>query len=514
MKNLLLGIDIGTTGSKAILIDHTGEVIAQANHEYTIYIPKPNWSEQNPEDWWKATIKTIREVLKKSGIKSNQIAGIGLTGQMHGLVLLDNQKNVLRNCILWNDQRTAKECEEINKLIGEKRLIGIAGKPVLPSFTAGKILWVKKNEPEIYKKIAHILLPKDYVRFELTDNLGMDVNDASGTCLLDVAKRKWSNEIIEKLKIKKDWLPPIFESPIICGYVSRTSARLTGLTPGTPVVAGAGDQAAQAIGTGIYEPGIVSVTIGTSGVVFAAIDKYCYDKDGRLHTYCHATSDMWHLMGVMLSAGGSLRWLRDLLYKDEKIIAEKKGIDIYDLMTEEAEDTPPGADGLLFLPYLSGERTPHPDPYARGVFSGLSLKHSRPHLTRAVIEGVTFGLKDGLELLKKMGIKFTRVRVSGGGAKSRLWRQIMADVFDVDIVTVNTAQGAAYGAALLAGVGTGIYKNVKEACTKTIRETGITRPGIDTGIYQKYYNAYKALYPALKKHFRKLGNIGIMKRHV
>ncbi len=507
MKDLLLGIDIGTTGSKVVLIAPKGNIIASSTNEYPVSIPKPNWSEQNPEDWWRATVKGIKLVLAKSRTNPSQIAGIGLTGQMHGLVILDNKNNILRNCILWNDQRTVKECAQINSIIGAKRIIKIVGKPCLPSFTAGKILWVKNNEPDIYKRIAHILLPKDYVRFKLTDTLVMDVADASGTCLFDVAKRRWSNEIINELKIKSEWLPPIYESPALCGYVSKVAAKLTGLKQGTPVVAGAGDQAAQAIGTGIYEPGTVSVTIGTSGVVFAAIDKYHYDKTGRLHTYCHAEFDMWHLMGVMLSAGGSLRWFKDSLYKNEKVYAAKKKIDIYTLITKEAGTIPPGAEGLLFLPYLSGERAPHPDPYARGVFFGLSLKHSRPHMARAVIEGITFGLKDCLELLKGMGIKFNRVRVSGGGAKSLLWRRIMADVFNLDIITVNAKEGAAFGAALLAGVGAGIYIDTKEACKKTIYETGITTPGNEIEIYQKYYKIYKALYPTVKDHFKNLSNI-------
>lgn len=507
MKNYLLGIDIGTTGSKAVLIDEKGTVVSQALHEYPICIPRPNWSEQNPEDWWQGTIKSIRSVLSQAGIKPDKIAGIGLTGQMHGLVLLDNKKNSLRNCILWNDQRTVKECARINKLFGAKRMIKIAGKPALPSFTAGKILWVKNHEPQLYRRIAHILLPKDFVRYKLTEEIGMDVADASGTCLLDVAGRKWCDEIIDGLKIKKDWLPPVYESPIICGHVGSNAAKLTGMSAGIPVVYGAGDQAAQAIGTGIYEPGTVSVTIGTSGVVFAAIDKYQYDLTGRLHTYCHAHHDTWHLMGVMLSAGASLRWLKELLYKKEEHYARQKGIDVYELMTGEAMDILPGAEELIFLPYLSGERTPHPDPYARGVFFGLSLKHNRAHLTRAVIEGVTFGLQDGLELLKNFGIKFRRVRISGGGAKSLLWRQIMADVFQVDIVTVNAAQGAALGAALLAGVGIGLYKNLAEACKKTIRETGITRPGENTDIYQKYYKQYHLLYPTLKNNFKALTGV-------
>lgn len=507
MKNYLLGIDISTTGSKAVLVDEPGIVIAEAIHEYPIGIPRPNWSEQNPENWWQATIKSIRAVLSQARIKSERIAGVGITGQMHGLVLLDKHQRVLRNCILWNDQRTVKECGRINKLIGAQRMIKIAGKPALPSFTAGKILWVKNHEPQLYRQIAHLLLPKDFVRYQLTGTICMDLADASGTCLLDVAGRKWCDEIITALKIKKDWLPPVYESPVVCGRISRLAAQLTGLSAGIPVVSGAGDQAAQAIGTGIFAPGTVSVTIGTSGVVFAAIDKYRYDLTGRLHTYCHAHYDTWHLMGVMLSAGASLKWLRDLLYKNERDDALKNGLDIYDLMIDEAKSVPVGAEGLIFLPYLSGERTPHPDPYARGVFLGLSLKHTRPHLTRAVMEGVAFGLRDGLELLRKMDIKFRRVRVSGGGAKSPLWRQIMADVFQVDIVTVNATQGAALGAALLAGVGTGLYQNLARACRQVIHETSVTRPGKNTETYQKYYKIYHSLYSVLKKSFKVLSRV-------
>jgi len=507
MKRLLLGIDIGTTGSKAVLIEPNGKVIAHATTEYPIIVPKPNWAEQNPEDWWKATIKSIRGVILKSGIKSDSITGIGLTGQMHGLVLLNNKEEILRPCILWNDQRTVEECEEINRKISKERMMKIAGKPALTSFTAGKILWVKKNESYIYRKIAHILLPKDYIRYCLTGEIAMEVVDASGTCLFDVKRRQWSEEIISILKINKIWLPRIYESPAVCGYISKTAARVTGLCEGIPVVSGAGDQAAQAIGTGIYAPGTISATIGTSGVVFAAIDKYQYDKTGRLHTYCHATFDMWHIMGVMLSAGGSLRWFRDAFFKKEITRAKKNNIDVYDLMTEEASKIPPGSEGLIFLPYLSGERTPHPDPYARGVFFGLSLKHNRAHMIRAIIEGVTFGLRDGLELLKPFKIKCNRVRISGGGAKSLLWRQIMADVFNVIAVTVNATQGAGYGAALLAGVGTGVYNSIADACKRTIRETDNTRPGRNVKIYQEYYKKYRALYPALKNHFKNLSKL-------
>ncbi len=507
MKKYLLGVDIGTTGSKVVLIDEEGRVINNITNEYPINVPEPGWSEQNPCDWWKATIKSIRGVIQKSRIKPDSITGIGITGQMHGLVLLDKEKNVLRPCILWNDQRTVKECQYINRRIGMGKLIEIGGKPALTSFTAGKILWVKKNEPDIYKRIAHLLLPKDYVRYLLTGKMAIDVNDASGTCLFDVKKREWSEDIIGELKIDKAWLPEVYESSEICGSINDEVANLAGLKKGTPVVCGAGDQAAQAIGTGIYKSKGISVTIGTSGVVFVAIDDYKFDKTGRLHTYCHCIPGMWHIMGVMLSAGGSLKWFRDTFFKKEMEYAQKKNIDIYDIMSDEAAKIKPGSEGLIFLPYLSGERTPHPDPYARGVFFGLSLKHTRAHMTRAVIEGVTYGLRDGLELIKEMGIKFNRIRVSGGGAKSHLWRRIMADVFNIDIVTVNATQGAAYGAALIAGVETGIYKDVDSACRKTIKETGIKKPGKDIKIYQRYYEAYRLLYPALKEHFVSLNKI-------
>ncbi len=504
MKKLLLGIDIGTTGAKAVLIESSGRVIAHHTTEYPLIVLKPNWSEQNPADWWTATIKSIKTVLQKSKVAADNIAGIGLSGQMHGLVLLDKKKEVIRPCILWNDQRTVRECDQINKEIGINRLIKITGKPALPSFTAGKIIWIKKNEPENYRKIHYIILPKDYVRFCLTGSIAMDVADASGTCLFDVEKRIWSAELIKSLKIKKDWLPEIYESPVVCGYITSESARLTGLCTGTPVVAGGGDQSCQAIGTGIYEPGVVSVTIGTSGVVFSAMEKYKYDRSGRLHTYCHATFNMWHIMGVMLSAGGSLRWFRDVFFGEEMVKARKRGFDIYDLMTREAEKIPPGSEGLIFLPYLSGERCPYPDPFARGVFFGLSLKHRRGHMIRSIIEGVSFGLRDIVELLKDFDIRIDRVRISGGGAKSRLWRQIMADVFAVDVVTVNATHGAAYGAALLAGAGTGIYHNVSEACRLTIRETGIVTPTENTMIYDDYYKEYHSLYPLLRKKFREV----------
>lgn len=500
---ILLGVDVGTTGSKAVLIADTGAVLAEHTTEYPMFTPRPGWAEQDPEDWWQATIASIRAVLGRSGVRPDSVQGIGLTGQMHGLVLLDENDRVLRPCIMWNDQRTAKQCGEITQLVGIDRLIQITGKPALTGFTAGKILWVRENEPDVYSKARRVQLPKDYVRLRLTGEYAIDVADASGTNLLDTGRRVWSDEVAGLLGIPLAWLPPVFECHEVVGRISKEAGAKTGLVPGTPAVAGAGDQAAQAIGTGIADEGVASVTIGTSGVVFAATNSYRLDKTGRMHAYCHAAPDRWHLMGVMLSAGGSLRWYRDTLCEPEKRLASESGRDAYDIMTDAAARVPAGSEGLLFLPYLSGERCPYPDPNARGVYFGLSLRHSKPHLTRATIEGVTFGLRDSLELLRELGVACGRIRVSGGGSRSAFWRQVMADVFNAEIVTVNVTQGAAYGAALLAGVGAGLFSDVAEAGT-LVHETGTVAPGPDRARYDDYYRRYHALYPLLKDEFRGL----------
>jgi xylulokinase len=504
--SLLLGIDIGTSGSKAVLIKPDGVVLAEATTEYPMEVPRPGWAEQSPEDWWQATVTSIRSVLAEAG--GADIAGIGLTGQMHGLVLLDDAGKVLRPCIMWNDQRTAVQCAEIEQKVGRAKLIGLAGKPALTGFTAGKILWVRENEPAVYERARHVLLPKDYVRYRLTGAFAIDVADGSGTLLMDVGKRVWSDELLGLLDIPREWLPPLHESHEVVAEVSAGSAAATGLRAGTPVVAGAGDQAAQSIGTGIAREGIVSVTIGTSGVVFAAMSKYTFDPTGGLHAYCHAVPDTWHLMGVTLSAGGSLRWFRDALCESEKAEAARTGRDVYDIITELAATAPVGSDGLLFLPYLTGERTPHADPDARGVFFGLSLRHGKAHMARAVLEGVTFSLRECLDLLCGLGQSCARVRVSGGGSRSSFWRQMMADVFGVEIVEVNVTQGAAYGAALLAGVGAGVYGSVAEACDQTIGETGSTRPGLDASAYADSYDRYRALYPALAPEFKRAQRAG------
>jgi xylulokinase len=501
---LLLGIDVGTTGSKAVLVGADGQVIAEAANEYPMSVPRPLWAEQDPQDWWSATVASIRQVLAQAGVTSNRIAGVGLTGQMHGLVLLDQAGHVLRPCIMWNDQRTALQCEAITRQVGPQRVLELVGNPILPGFTASKLLWVREHEPQIYRKIAQILLPKDYVRYRLTGAFCTDVSDASGTCLFDVGRRCWSEKMLDALAIPRSWLPEPAESPAATASVSGEAATQTGLLSGTPVVAGAGDQAAQAVGTGVVGPGVISVTLGTSGVVFAAADRYQPQPAGRLHTFCHAVPGKWHWMGVMLSAGGSFRWLRDALGQPERAQALATGQDPYDLLACQAQTVAPGCEGLIFLPYLTGERTPYPDPSARGVFFGLTVRHTKGHLIRAVLEGVSYGLRDSLELLRELGVEIRQVRATGGGARSPVWLQILADVFGVEIVTVNVTQGAAYGAALLAAVGVGIFPDVPTACARTVRQTGRFEPGPGAKVYARFYPQYRALYPALKEQFKSL----------
>ncbi len=486
-----LGIDVGTTGSKALLLGANGEVAAEATDEYPLHMPKPLWSEQNPQDWWRATAGSIRAVVGKVSGAGGRVAAVGLTGQMHGLTLLDGSGEVLRPAILWNDQRTAAQCTEITQRVGAQRVLQLTGNPVLPGFTAPKLAWVQAHEPDLFAKVAHVLLPKDYVRWRLTGALGSDVSDASGTSLFDVGKRAWSDEMIAALDAKRAWLPEVAESPVVLSHVHAAAAAETGLAAGTPVVAGAGDQAAQAVGSGIVREGLVSATLGTSGVVFAASDVYRVEPRGRLHAFCHAVPGKWHLMGVMLAAGGAFRWYRDAL----------GGGASYDQLTAEAADAPAGCEGLVFLPYLSGERTPHPDPRARGVFFGLTLRHRRAHLTRAVLEGVSFGLCDSLGLMRELGISPRQIRASGGGAESPLWRAILADVFGVELATLNVTQGAALGAAVLAAVGAGAFADVVQASDRVARVTGTTRPSTAAPICQRAYACYRRLYPALQAEF-------------
>ena len=507
MATVLLGIDVGTTGSKALLIDADGAVKASATTEYPMFIPQPLWAEQHPADWWAATGTSVRRVLDEGGVPPGQVAGVGLTGQMHGLVLLDGQGEVLRPCIMWNDQRTAAQCAAITQEVGAENVLRLTGNPVLPGFTAPKIVWVRQHEPEVYARVARVLLPKDYVRYRLTGGFFSEVSDASGTSMFDVGGRRWSEEMLDALGVPREWLPEVTESPVVSARVSARAAGETGLREGTPVVGGGGDQAAQAVGTGIIAEGVVSATLGTSGVVFAVSETYRVEPEGRLHAFCHAVPGTWHLMGVMLSAGGSFRWYRDALGDLERAQAEQAGRDAYDLLTEAAAGVVPGCEGLLFLPYLSGERTPYPDPNARGVFFGLTLRHGKAHMTRAVLEGVSYGLRDSLELMRGLGLSIGQVRASGGGASSPLWRQILADVFDTPIVTVDVTEGAAYGAALLAGVGAGVYRSVAEACETAVRVTGRTEPGPAVDVYADFYPRYRALYPALAPEFEALAHV-------
>lgn len=492
-----LGIDTSTTSSKALLIDERGAVIAVASSPHTLQTPKPLWSEQDPHEWWGAVAASIKQVIAESGIVAERIGGVGLTGQMHGLVLLDEAGEVLRPAILWNDQRTQAECDEIHARIGKERFIQISGNVALTGFTAPKILWVQKNEPEVYAKAKHVLLPKDYIRFKLTGEYAMDKADGAGTVLFDLKSRNWSSEILEKLNIDPAWMPPTFEGPELTGRVTPEAASATGLRVGTPVAAGGGDQAAQAVGVGAVEPGVVALTVGTSGVVFATTPSALIEPEGRLHAFCHAVPGMWHFMGVMLSAAGSLQWYRDTLAPTMS----------FDDLLKEAQPVPAGCEGLQFLPYLSGERTPHPDPLARGAFIGLTLRHGRGHMTRAVLEGVSFGLKDSFTLIQNAGLgEIKQVRASGGGTKGALWRQILASVLEAELVTVNTSEGAAFGAALLAGVGAGAWSDVPEACKAAVKITGSTKPDpSQVDAYRKAYPLYRELYPALKPSFDKMG---------
>jgi xylulokinase len=495
----LLGIDVSTTATKALLIDERGAVVAVAATEYDFETPQPLWSEQDPALWWYGAIRSIRAVLEQSGVDPAAIHGVGLTGQMHGLVLLDGAGQVLRPSILWNDQRTAAQCDEIRARLGKAKLIEYTGNDALTGFTAPKILWVRDHEPEVYDRIRHILLPKDFVRYQLTGEPAMDCADGAGTLLLDLKKRTWSTEVLDALAIPRDWMPPIFEGPAITGRLTASAATATGLPVGTPVIAGGGDQAAQAVGVGAVQEGIIALTLGTSGVVFGSVNHPFFEPEGRLHAFCHSVPGRWHLMGVMLSAAGSLRWYRDT-------VAPGVG---YDQLLQPAAAIPAGCEGLLFLPYLTGERTPHPDPLARGSFVGLTVRHTLPHLTRAVLEGVAFGLRDSFELMKGVGLSaIQQVRVSGGGARSPLWRQILADVLGSELVTVNTTEGAAYGAALLAGVGAGVWTTVDAACATAIQTTGSTTPNPDAvAYYNRAYAQYRDLYPTLKPVFANLASL-------
>lgn len=491
----LMGLDISTTAAKALIIDEGGNVIAAASSPQPISQPKPLWSEQNPSDWWEGMTASIQQALSDANLRGEDISAIGLTGQMHGLVLLDEVGKPLRPAILWNDQRTQAQCDAMTAAVGRQRLLELTGNLAVTGFTAPKLLWVRDNEPQIYAQIKQVLLPKDYIRYKLTDAYATDLAGASGTSLLNVAERNWSPEALAALDIPIEWMPPVHEGTQVTATISRAGAAATGLKAGTPVVGGGGDQAAGAIGMGCVAADTIGVTVGTSGVVFAPLGAYAYEPDGRLHAFCHAVPNTWHFMGVMLSAAGSLQWYRDSFAPQ---------LD-FDRLLGEAADVPAGSEGLFFLPYLSGERTPHPDPLARAAFIGMTSRHSRGHLTRAVLEGVAFGLKDSFTLIDQAGLpdRF-EVRISGGGAKSAVWQQIIADVLAAPLVSVNTTEGGAFGAAILASVAAGLFDDAAAACKVMIQTGAQVKPGQDQAAYAERYSIYQSLYPTLKDTFARL----------
>jgi xylulokinase len=481
---VLIGLDIGTSGARALAVSDSGDVIASAAQEYPLLTPRPGWTEQNPEDWWEASRKVLAEVA--SAVKG-KVAGIGLTGQMHGAVFLDANDRVIRPALLWNDQRTAAQCNEITDRVGRERLLAIAGNPALTGFQAPKVLWLREAEPASYARLTHLLLPKDFIRLRLAGEYATDASDASGTLLLDLRRRTWSEEILNALELPREWLPNVYEGPDETGRLFVDVAAELGLPAGIPIAAGGGDNAAAAVGCGVVEEGIASSSIGTSGVLFAYTPQFTPDPSGRLHAFCHAVPGAYHLMGVTLSAGGSLNWWRQVLGEQHD----------YDALIELAASAPVGSEGLLFLPYLSGERTPHLDPSARGAFFGLTARHRLNHLTRAVMEGVTYSLADCLQLMIDLGVKLNHIRAIGGGARSELWRQIQADVFGMPVRQTAVEEGPAYGAALLAGVTAGQFKDVHEASSLVRLRPEVAEPNRDNAqLYRRYLKIYRDLYPA------------------
>jgi xylulokinase len=499
----LLGVDIGTSGAKALVCDTQGRLVATATTDYPLSTPKPLWSEQQPEDWWRGACRAIQAVLQEAGIEGASVAGVGLTGQMHGAVFLDAEKRVIRPALLWNDQRTAAECDEITARVGASTLIEITGNPALTGFQAPKILWVRNHEPEHFARVAQVLLPKDYIRFLLTGVAATDASDAAGTLLLDLRSRDWSDTLLTALEIPHEWLPRVMEGPEVTGGLLPDVAAMLGLPTGTPVIAGGGDNAAAAVGTGIVRSGVISSSIGTSGVLFAHTDTIAIDPQGRLHTFCHAVPNQYHLMAVTLSAGGSFQWFRNLLRQVHPDLT-------YDTLITLAREAPMGAEGLLFLPYLSGERTPHLDPLARGAFVGLTTRHTLAHMARAVLEGVIFSLRDGLELMKTLGVPLEEVRTTGGGGRSSLWQQLQADIYGMEIATLTVEEGPAYGAALLAGVGAGVFADVGDAVRQCVTVKNVTKPdSAHTERYEAYYSIYRALYGAMHPHFHALSHLAM-----
>lgn len=499
MQRFVLGIDVGTGGTRAVIVGENGRIRASATEEHEHFTsPQIGWAEQRPEDWWRATGAAVRETLAQGTLRGEQISCVGFSGQMHGAVMLDGSSEVVRPALIWCDVRTEKQCRDLTERIGAERLIELTCNPALPNFTLTKFLWTREHEPQNWRRVRSVMLPKDYVRFRLTGERAMDMADASGTLMLDVARRQWSSEVLEASEIDPSVLPALYESPDVCGQVSSLGAAATGLAAGTPVVAGAGDQAAGATGMGIVAPGAVSATIGTSGVVFAATDRPALDRRGRLHTFCHAVPGRWHVMGVTQAAGLSLRWFRDLVMRDHP----GEGGDPYDRLTAEAAMAPPGADGLLWAPYLMGERTPHLDANARGALAGVTASHTRAHVARAILEGVAFSLKDTFTIFGEMNVPVKRIRLGGGGARSPLWRQIQADVYGYDVEIVEAEEGAAYGAAILAGVGAKIWPSVDAACEAVVRVAERIRANAaNVAVMEAGYKAFRRIYPAMKTIF-------------
>lgn len=505
----LLGIDIGTSGTKAAIYEGS-TVIASDTAEYPLYQPENGWAEQKPEDWWNAVCITCKSVLKKGNVSSDDIKCIGLTGQMHGLVMLDENNEVIRPSIIWCDNRTAKECTEITRKVGAQRLIDITSNPALTGFTASKIMWIKNNEPENYKKCRHILLPKDYIRFMLTGEYATDVSDASGMQLLDIHRRNWSEEVLDALDIDISLLGKVYESVEITGRITAEACIKTGLCEGTPVAAGAGDNAAAAVGTGVVVNGKAFTTIGSSGVVFKHTSKFAIDPKGRVHTFCCAVPGAWHVMGVTQAAGLSLKWFKDNLCQDYIEEAKKEDVDPYVLINRDIDKVPIGSNKLIYLPYLMGERTPHLDPNCRGAFFGLSAIHTKKDLLRSIMEGVTFSLEDCLSILNNLGEKSNEMMACGGGANSKIWLQMLSDVYSCEVKTTVSNEGPSFGAAILAGVGVGIYRSVEDACEELIKARSVYKPiAENTGKYEKVYEVYKSLYPKLREQYAELNSLDL-----
>jgi xylulokinase len=506
---MFIGIDIGTSGTKTLLCDAKGRILAEATFEYPLYSPKPGWNEQEPADWWTATVKGVGAVLRSSRVNKSQVRGVGLSGQMHGSVFLDKDNKVLRRALLWNDQRTAQECADIEAAAGGKaKLISMVSNPALTGFTAPKILWLRRHEPKHYEKTRKILLPKDYVRLLMTGQYATEVSDASGTLLLDVKARKWHKGLLAKLGIDESLLPKVYESVEVSGVINEKAARELGLCAGTPVVGGGGDQPAGAIGNGIVRAGLISATLGTSGVVFAHSKDHLLDPQGRVHTMCAAVTGQYCIFGCMLSAGGSFQWLRNKLGQAEMELAKKKKVDVYELLIAEAAKAPAGSEGLYFLPYLTGERTPHADPYARGAWIGLTNRTDKAMMIRSLLEGVTYGMNDQIEIMRRMGSKVSQVRSSGGGARSAWWRQLQADIYNAEVVTINTSAGPAYGVAILAMVAAGCYKSVQEACDASIKIRTHAKPDKKSvAVYKKHYALFGQFYKHLKGDFADIAKL-------